>query len=122
MGNILRGLCQCGFDTTEIFVGGGFTNFMHTCNAPAICLHCDELLVRNYVERNTARCPRCRNTVTFYDDPSVEGPWTETGGYDYLVSLRIADTGKFFKLADTEHLCPKCKNMTLIFEDKGRWD
>ena len=122
MGNIFRGLCQCGFDTNEIFVGGGFVNFMDTCNAPAICPHCNEFLIRNYMKKNAARCPGCHSIVTFYDDPSLQRPSTGTDEYDYLFIWRIADKDEFFKLPDTKYLCPKCRNMTLRFEDKGCWD
>ena len=122
MGSILQGRCTCGFDTDKIFVGAGFINFMDTCNAPAICPNCGELLVRNYMEKSNARCPVCHKGVTFYDDPSLNDPSAEFEEYDYLFTWRIADKDEFFKLADIKHLCPKCKNMTLKFEDKGCWD
>jgi Zn finger protein HypA/HybF involved in hydrogenase expression len=122
MGNILRGSCRCGFDTDDIFVGGGFMNFMDTCNAPALCLSCNEFLVRNYIKKGTARCPACHKSVTFYDDPSLSDQSTQTEEFDWLVTWRIADRNEFFKLADTRYLCPQCKQMTLVFKDRGNWD
>jgi hypothetical protein len=121
MGSKLRGLCRCGFDTGDIFAGGGFVNFMETCNAPAICVNCSEFLVRNYMARDTAVCPGCEGKVTFYDDPSVQAPLGEKR-YDYLFVWRITDKDEFFKLPDTNFLCPKCKKMTLVFEEVGSWD
>ncbi len=121
MGSILRGLCKCGFDTGDIYVGAGFVNFMETCNAPAICLHCNEFLVRNYMAGDAARCPGCEAKVTFYDDPSVQDA-SGKKRYDYLFVWRIADKDEFFKLPDTNFLCPKCKKMALIFEEIGNWD
>ncbi len=122
MGTIIRGRCQCGFDTKDVFAGGGFVNFMDTCNAPAVCLDCGEFLVRNYINRNNVRCPGCNKLVTFYDDPSVFEHWQEAKEHDYLFTWRIADKDEFFKLPDARFLCPKCKKMTLIFEDRGKWD
>ena len=121
MGIILRGLCKCGFDTGDIFAGAGFVNFMDTCNAPAICLRCHEFLVRSYMDKETARCPGCDAKVTFYDDPSVQEPLGNKR-YDYLFVWRIGGRDEFFKLPDTNFLCPKCKNMTLVFEEMGNWD
>ncbi len=122
MGIKLRGLCKCGFDTGDIFVGAGFMNFMDTCNAPAICLNCNEFLVRNYMKKNEARCPGCDGKVTFYDDPSLYDPSAKIEEHGYLFIWRVADKDEFFKLPDTSFLCPKCKNMTLVFEDIGNWD
>jgi Zn finger protein HypA/HybF involved in hydrogenase expression len=122
MGTILRGLCKCGFDTGDIFVGAGFANFMDTCNAPAICLHCSEFLVRNYMKKDTALCPGCDGKLTFYDDPSLWDPSAKIEKHGYLFTWRIADRDEFFKLPDAKFLCPTCKSITLVFEDIGRWD
>ncbi|MBN2224993.1 MAG: hypothetical protein JW765_09990 [Deltaproteobacteria bacterium] len=122
MGIILRGLCKCGFDTGDIFVGAGFVNFMETCNAPAICPKCSELLVRNYIKKDEARCPGCDEKVVFYDDPSLYDPSAKIEKHGYIFTWRIADTNRFFKLPDANFLCPACRNMTLFFEDIGSWD
>jgi hypothetical protein len=122
MGNILRGLCKCGYDTGDIFAGAGFANFMETCNAPALCTHCNEFLVRNYMLKNEATCPGCGDPVTFYDDPSLYDSDPKVFRGDYLFVWRIADRDEFFKLPDTNFFCPGCKKLTLVFEDMGRWD
>ncbi|MBN2224701.1 MAG: hypothetical protein JW765_08530 [Deltaproteobacteria bacterium] len=122
MGIILRGLCGCGYDTGDMFIGGGFTNFMDTCNAPAVCLQCSELVIRNYAKRGSARCHACRSSLTFYDDSSLHDPSPENEVSDYLFVWRISGKNEYFKLPDTNYLCPKCRNMTLVFKDKGHWD
>jgi len=117
-GSILRGLCKCGFDTGDIFAGGGFVNFMETCNAPAMC----QQLPR--VPRAQLHGPGRRpmpgmwyvghllRQPLLYDDPKKTR-------YDYLFVWRIADKDEFFKLPDTDFLCPKCGKMTLVFEEDG---
>lgn len=118
----MQGHCGCGFDTDRVFVGAGFTNFIDTCNAPAICLNCGEFLVRNYVEKGTARCPACKKRVTFYNDPSVHDCKCADGDPEYLITWWIAGRDEFFKLEDTRYLCPRCGKMTLVFSDRGLWD
>lgn len=122
MGNILQGLCRCGFDTGDIFAGGGFVNFMDTCNAPALCPNCNEFLIKNYMKNGSNRCPACHSRVTFYDDPSLHDPSPGDDQYDFVFVWRINGRDDFFKLPDAKFLCPKCNNMSLVFEDKGCWD
>ena len=121
MGSILRGLCKCGFDTGDIYVGAGFVNFMETCNAPAICLHCNEFLVRNYLKKETTVCPGCHGKVTFYDDPSLSAPHPHVEGDGCLFTWKLANRDGHFKLPRADFLCPKCKKTTLVFEDLGSW-
>lgn len=71
MGSILKAICKCGFESEDIFAGGGFQNFRTTCNAPAICLKCKKLLVKNYLQKHE-KCPDCGENITFYDDPKLQ--------------------------------------------------
>ena len=68
MGLMIKTICECGFESDNIFTGSGF---METPSwwAPAICLSCRKLLKADY-EKKHARCPTCNKEVTFYDDSS----------------------------------------------------
>jgi hypothetical protein len=121
MGNILRGTCTCGFDTGDIFAGGGFITHSDMCNAPAVCPVCSEFLVRNYLKKDTTLCPGCHGRLTFYDDPSLFTPPPVIEGDGNLFTWKLANREGHFKLPRTNFFCPKCKKMTLVFEDKGNW-
>jgi hypothetical protein len=121
MGNILRGRCTCGFDTGDVFAGGGFMTYTDICNAPAICPECNEFLVRNYLKKEITLCPGCHGKVTFYDDPSLHVPAPRVEGNGYLFTWKLAGKEGHFKLPRTSFFCPVCKQMTLVFEDKGSW-
>ncbi len=121
MGNILRGRCACGFDTGDVFAGGGFITYTDMCNAPAVCLSCSEFLVRNYLKKETTVCPGCHGRVTFYDDPSLHSAQQHIEGDGFLFTWKLADREGHFKLPRARFLCPKCRQMALVFEDKGSW-
>lgn len=121
MGTILRGVCICGFDTGEIFAGGGFLTSSDMCNAPALCPACSEFLVRNYLKKDTTVCPGCHGRVTFYDDPSLYATPRAVEGDGFLFTWKLANKDGYFRLPRTGFYCPKCKNMTLLFADKGTW-
>ena len=48
MGVILQGQCECGFETENLFIGGGMLDFTSICYLPAVCLNCNIFLVKNY--------------------------------------------------------------------------
>jgi hypothetical protein len=121
MGNVLRGRCACGFDTGDIFAGGGFITYADKCNAPAVCLDCSEFLVRNYLQKETTVCPGCHGKLTFYDDPSLFTSPQQIEGDGFLFTWKLANKDGHFRLPRAEFLCPKCKKMTLMFEDHGSW-
>ena len=120
MGSILQGHCKCGFDTGDIFAGGGFLNFQKTCNAPAICIKCSKFLIKNYMKKETVKCPTCRGKVTFYNDSTLQRPTVKVE-FDEIFSWNIDDES-LFTLPNTKYLCPKCKKMTLVFGHGGCWD
>ena len=51
MGIIIKAICKCGFESEDIFAGGGFLNFQTNCSAPAICLNCRRFLIKNYMKK-----------------------------------------------------------------------
>ena len=60
MGDIIKAICECGFESEDIFAGhgGGFPFFQKICMVPAICLDCRKLLVKDYLKKH-AKCPDC---------------------------------------------------------------
>jgi len=121
MGNKLRGRCECGFDTGEIFAGAGFISHTDVCNAPAVCLDCGEFLVRDYLKRDASLCPGCHEKLTFYDDPSLYTLPPGVEGNGCLFAWKLANSDGHFRLPRASFLCPKCRKMTLVFEDHGTW-
>ena len=122
MGNIIKAVCECGFESGDIFAGGGFLNFQTIFSAPTICLNCNRFLVKNYMKKYS-KCPICRKKVTFYNDPSVQIQINESYKKSYDVfSCYVSDEKGEFRLPDTRYLCPKCGKMTLKFVSFGCWD
>lgn len=121
MGSIIKAVCKCGFESGDIFAGGGFQNFQTTCMAPAICLNCRKLLIKNYTKEHE-KCPDCGREVTFYNDPQVQTQTNESKKTRDIFSWHTNDEREDFQLPDTQYLCPKCGKMTLTFILIGNWD
>ncbi|MBN1573614.1 MAG: hypothetical protein JW984_10505 [Deltaproteobacteria bacterium] len=120
MGTVFQAKCECGFESEEIFAGGGMLNFTEYCGAPAICLKCRKLFVKNYLKDNP-KCSYCKRPVIFYDDPSVHAPIDSSEEDNVIFDWRLEDDN-FFELPDTMYLCPKCGKMTMEFISIGCWD
>ncbi len=116
MGDILQGICECGFDTGNIPGGGGFSDFETNCSAPAVCINCKKFLVKNYLKKYS-KCPACRKKVTFYNNPSLQIEISQTGSnYNHVFSWDD------FYLPDTLYWCPKCEKKKMRFIDVGCFD
>jgi ribosomal protein S27AE len=121
MGDMLQAMCECGFKSEPILAGGGMVNFTHYCGAPAVCLHCQDFLIKNY-KKKYSKCPSCGKKVTFYNDPSLQLPVTESYKHHQIFEWHINNEKADFRLQDTQYFCPKCGKMTLTFECIGNWD
>jgi len=122
MGSMLKGSCECGFESEIISAGGGMSNFQEYCGAPAICLNCKEFLVLNYMN-NCSKCPSCGYEITFYNDPSTQIPLKESyNDLEDIFKWHVSKEKGDFWLLKTSYLCPKCGKMTLTFELVGLWD
>ena len=117
MGDILRGICKCGFDTDTFFAGGGFHDSETNCSAPAVCRNCKEFLVKNYLKKYS-KCPVCRKKVTFYNSPSLQIESSQTGSNNCNIVFSWDD----FCLPGTLYWCPKCEEMRMKFIFAGRFD
>ncbi len=120
MGSILKASCQCGYEVPDIYAGVGLMSGFSTCNLPAFCPKCKDVVVGNYLKKS-ARCPECYGILVYYNHPSLRK--------DVTVSNIVFDWGrsplgdeKDFILYDIDYLCPKCGKMKLRFSDLGTWD
>ncbi len=122
MGGIIRAHCKCGFNSGVIYAGGGMSNFLEVCNAPAICLNCDIFLIKNYMKEQS-KCPKCRKKVVFYNDPQVQEQVSESHKESSCIFCwNVSDEKGIFLLLDKKYLCPECKEMTMEFLSTGSWD
>lgn len=115
MGSMLKPICACGYESDQIPVGGGMSNFNVFCGFPAICAKCKKVVVLNYLEADH-HCPTCHGAVTFYDDPSTHGDGKMT-----VFDWNLED-GKKLRLSESQNLCPRCGKKTLKFQHWGCWD
>jgi len=54
----------------DIMLGGGIWVRTHVEMAPAVCLNCSRLVVRNYTGRRL-RCRKCKGPIRFYNEPEL---------------------------------------------------
>lgn len=118
MGSVLGAVCPCGFESEEIYAGGGMLDFHEVCNAPAFCQQCRDLVVVNYLLANP-KCLGCSGPVVFYDDPSLQaakGSREQEDPRRDVFNWNASDE-KHLRLPGTKYLCPKCgrKRMTFVF-------
>jgi len=92
MGTIIKATCQCGFESWNIFAGGGFTNFMPDLAAPAFCKKCKALVVSNYLSKKP-KCPKCKGKIVFYNDKTLR----EEDSREDVFTWR-SDDGENFRL------------------------
>ena len=120
MGQILQARCKCGFQSEELYAGGGFFDFIDNLHAPALCGQCQQLVMLNYLYSDE-RCPTCGGEVIYYNDPSLQEP-PERKEQPIIFNWRIRDSDTFFILPDTHYLCPRCGQKRMKFFDCGCWD
>lgn len=119
MGMMLKAECgNCGYETIELFVGGGVKNFMERCAAPAFCARCREVVTANVKGQGPYNCDDCGAEVRIYGDPSLQG---EILG-EYPVFYWNIPDGDTFILPDAKYRCPRCKQLDLRFVHAGFWD
>jgi len=118
MGSVFCANCTCGYESEDLFLGGGMMNFHEVCNAPALCESCEEIILLNYLAPAPYRCSKCKREALFYDTPSLKG--------ELLAKLPVFAWqvlgDKTFTLSDAYYACPKCKQKNLRFYDVGSWD
>ncbi len=119
MGSIIKAFCECGFESDDLYTGFGFRDVkMDRYLAPAICLDCNKILVKNY-KKKYSKCPSCRKKVIFYNDSRLQA---ESANSSQVHELSLFDDDKEFNLQKNTYLCPKCKKKTMRFLDVDCWD
>jgi predicted RNA-binding Zn-ribbon protein involved in translation (DUF1610 family) len=115
MGSIIKASCECGFESEDLFIGFGFADVsMDRYLAPAICLNCHKILIKNYKKKYT-KCPSCRKKVVFYNNTKLRAGLNNSSQSDN-------EKDEEFDLTFTTYLCPRCGKMTMRFFDVGCWD
>lgn len=117
MGIIIVAKCECGFESDEIYAGGGMRNYHDNCSAPAVCLNCNQFLVKNYMKKY-AKCPKCRKKVIFYNDKQLQ----EKSDNERTILEWNAMNDQQFTLPEIKFYCPKCRKKTMNFHWGGLWD
>ena len=120
MGSSVNAQCDCGFQATNLLIGGGMMNFMTFCGFPIFCKACQDIRVANVLAK-PLDCPECHSQdVITYDNDELK----QSEGGHIVISWNVSDSlGRILQLTSDNYLCPSCKQFTLTFEDWGlRWD
>lgn len=97
-------------------------NFMTDLAAPALCQHCNSLVVANYLDK-VSKCPKCGGMILFYDDPSLRvSNMKDIPDERDVFYWSLPEREGEFRLVDTLYYCPKCNEMKMKFVDVGCWD
>lgn len=96
-------------------------DFTTMCHFPCLCESCRDVVDANLLAKNL-QCPKCRgHNLIPYDDPWLIG----TAGERNLAEWNMQDSlGRILVLTDGNYKCPKCRKMTLTFNDDSAvlWD
>lgn len=120
MGLSVNAQCDCGFQATDLLIGGSMMNFMTFCSFPVFCKACQNLRMANVLSK-PLECPECHSQdVITYDHEELK----QSEGGHIVVSWNVSDRlGRTLQLTGDKYLCPLCKRFTLTFEDGGlMWD
>ena len=110
MGQLIVAKCSCGF-SQQAPVGGGMATYKEKASFPFYCSNCG--LVDVNVVKNEAICPTCKSTdVIQYGDQKISIP-TEFNKVLEWGSHHCGSRG---------HLCPKCKNQSMVLDWYGMFD
>lgn len=119
MGSIIGGICDCGYHTKTMFLGGGMRNFSTYCSFPHYCEECHILFEAN-IFNEIITCPECKkNKVVAYD---ADRFCKKEGQHVVFFWNTIDQIGRQLELTNSEYLCPGCRKFSLIFKSGGSWD
>jgi hypothetical protein len=113
MGSILKGICKnCGYETEDLYYGGGFMNFETYCDFPGIDNEKKVIEMKNIMEREKVN--KEYPNFIFYDNES-------------LLDKKLQRKENYhewseYKLYSEGYLCPKCNQFNLGFLGIGNWD
>ena len=111
MGTIITAKCNCGFDTGEMYLGGGMVSHTRVNAFPNYCKDCKSLFVAN-MYNETIICNKCKSSNTVpYNNADVVKNLDE-------ISFTLGE----FRLSAKNSLCPECNQFSLEFVFDGMWD
>ncbi len=138
MGSIFEAKCNCGYESDQLFLGGGMADFGERLEVPYYCDNCKHVGSLNLFKRISLNdmgggaepepkkritCKKCRRKVQHYGN--LESGFTLQTKKDDTLAFEwgdvFSDVGKYY-LSATEQYCPKCEKYTLRFYDVGCWD
>ena len=105
MGIIRKAVCECGFESDKMLLGGGRHSNGKVNYLPYYCKDCKSIFNANRYD-DTIVCKNCKsnNCVSYENEYTIKDFATE-GAY-----------------GQKNKLCPQCDNFTLEFVFVGRWD
>jgi len=129
MGSVLQAKCSCGFESDELFLGGGMMDMGAICNIPYYCDHCEIVGTINILKKNTdellhrelkkdIKCKKCRRKIQYYGEISEDNfESQEDYAFDWSFGF-----DKRYLLHDKLYHCPKCKKEKMKFYMTACWD
>ena len=122
MGSILQSQCKCGYESDDLYLGGGMMNFPSYCEIPCYCDECEIVFSKNILTKEAKqgegriRCVKCRKKVSYYGN-IVNDDYNK----EYHMEWYIGDGKTYFLKGDNQH-CPKCKKKKLQIYPVGNFD
>ncbi len=114
MGSILTAKCgNCGYNSCDLYYGGGMTNFDIYCGYPVVNYDKDEIEMENIFEKEKILIDN--NKLLFYDSGSLINK-------EAIVEGNIHQWGDEYIHCGKVYFCPKCKEYKLEFIAMGYWD
>ena len=117
MGSIVKAVCECGFKTEDMCLGGGMSNFTTVCSFPNYCKSCKSFFIANMFDEKII-CVNCKSEETLpYNDKSLVKDLSRTS-FGWNSDTKYGQ----LKLSEKNSFCPKCENYSLEFIRVGLWD
>lgn len=121
MGSILSPHClNCKFPFKKLMVGGGMRDFMESVKIPFSCNDCGTLSVKNIYSPSN-KCSKCRKDMVLFGKEVRD---IDSEKYrNCIFEWRMESFGSNgYVLMNESYECPKCREMSLKFENTGMWD
>ena len=116
MGGVVKSFCKsCNYKQDNLSLGHGF-DFTRGSLMPAFCESCDKLQLAD-MDNETNLCKIHKTPVSFYHQDENLGKDLDPNPNKAIFKWKEA------VLKKGNYKCPKCKNFSLQFKDKGiDWD
>jgi len=113
MGVIIKGQCpKCGYQTKNLYFGGGMSNFQFCCDYPVLNKTRKSIEMRNIIRK--AEVLEEEVHILFYDDINLSTNESDKTAHQI--------TWCDYKLSADGNYCPNCSNFNLEFIVQGHWD